>query len=76
MSDAHTDRESEGEGDTIDTLPRENIPENAHISACGLVISDGGETLGKLASGGTRSSRFNPEGKPDENTSIAEGSDE
>jgi hypothetical protein len=76
MSDAHTDGESEEGGDTIDTLRRENIPETAHIAACGVVISDDGETLGEIESGGTRSSRSNPKGRDDTNTSIAEGSDE
>ncbi|MDB9233857.1 hypothetical protein [Halorubrum ezzemoulense] len=39
------DDESDGEGNT---LSREDIPETAHITACGTVISDDGERLGKV----------------------------
>ena len=70
MSDAHTDRESEERSDTIETLRRENVPDDAHISACGIVIDEDGETLGKIESRGSRSLPSNPRGSGDTNTSI------
>jgi hypothetical protein len=77
MSDAQNGEngvQDDESDETMETLRRENVPENAHISACGVVVDNNGNTLGKLETGGSRSVGSNPNGQQDKNTSI-EGSE-
>ncbi|MDB9250857.1 hypothetical protein PN419_17965 [Halorubrum ezzemoulense] len=47
-NDAQDAVQDDGSDDEGNTLSRDNIPETAHITACGTVISDDGERLGKV----------------------------
>jgi hypothetical protein len=74
MSDTETprdDAQDDENNETMEPLRRKEIPESAHVSACGLVVDDEGNTLGKIESGGSRSIGSNPKGRDGENTSIA-----
>ncbi|PHQ44482.1 hypothetical protein DJ68_18230 [Halorubrum sp. C3] len=58
-NDAQDDAQDGGSGDTTNTLRREDIPDDAHITACGEVFRDG-ERLGEIDRGGA-SSADNPQ---------------
>ncbi|MDB2281134.1 hypothetical protein PM030_04530 [Halorubrum ezzemoulense] len=47
-NDAQEDAQDDGSDDEGNTLSREDIPGTAHITACGTVVSDEGERLGKV----------------------------
>ena len=48
MSDADTDSDDAEPNSTETFADRGDIPENAHITACGAVIDDDGETIGEV----------------------------
>lgn len=63
MSDATSprdDAQDDGSDDETNTLSRGDIPENAHITACGDVVSADGEHLGEIEARGSVSVPSDP----------------
>ena len=75
-SDTQDDVQDDAREDTTNALCREDIPETAHITACGVVISDDGERLGKVDPHGVVPSTSNPRGSGGESTASNSGDSE
>lgn len=75
-NDAQDDTQDDGSDDTTDTLSREDIPETAHITACGDVISNDGEHLGEVDPNRSVPSTSDPWGSSGESTRSTTGDSE
>ena len=79
MSDAETpenNAQDDGSNDETNTLSRGDIPDDAHITACGVVLSDNGEHLGEVDPHGAVPSTSNPWGSGGESTASTAGDSE
>ncbi|MUW14644.1 hypothetical protein GJ633_08165 [Halorubrum sp. CBA1125] len=68
MSNKQQPSDDNGESEKTRYLRREDVPENAHISACGVVLRHDGETLGEIETPAERSgvATADPKGRDEE----------